>query len=229
MSIRLNEKVTCPKCGFMYEHECCPSVNATTDPSLREQVVSGSLCVTTCPNCSVVTRLVYPCLYQDPERGFSVYFLPRTEARSIPAAGEMESLMEGIAVKTRRLVDDYTELMEKIAIFELGLDDRVMELFKAYTAISMMSVPNAAFKPDTLVFQGRGDDDHFVILGIREKDMRQMKVPAKLYTALDAMVGSRDWGDGDDFVMVDMIWALDLLKREGSILDRGASPAGGAQ
>ncbi|MGI6150372.1 MAG: CpXC domain-containing protein [Christensenellales bacterium] len=231
MSIRLNERVTCPKCGFLYEHECCPSVNASTDPVLREQVISGNICVTTCPSCSVVTRLVYPCLYQDPKKGFAVYFLPRTEARSVPATGDMETLMECASAKIRRLVDDYTELMEKITIFELGLDDRIMELFKAYTAISIMSAPNAAFKPDTLIFQGKGEDGSFVLLGIREKEVHQLSVPARLYSALDELIGDRDWGEGDDFVMVDMIWALDLLKKEGSILDKAGAvrPAGGVQ
>lgn len=229
MSIRLNEKVTCPKCGFVYEHECCPSVNGAKDPALREQVVSGDLCVTTCPSCKVVTRLVYPCLYQDPERDFAVYFLPRTEARSIPTR-DMETLSEGESVKTRRLVDDYTELMEKIAIFEHGLNDRVMELFKAYTALSMMSVPNAAFKPDKLLFQSRGGEGHFIMLGVRDNETRKLAVPEQLYTALDAVVGNRDWGESDDYVMVDMVWALDLLKREGSILDKAnAVPKGGVQ
>lgn len=231
MSIRLNEKVTCPKCGFVYEHECCLSVNAATDPALRERVVSGGTCVAVCPSCSVTTRLIYPCLYQDPEKSFAVYFLPRTEARSIPAKGDMENLLEDASVKSRRLVDDYTELMEKIAIFENGMDDRVMELFKAYTAISMMSAPDAGFKPDTLVFQGKGDEEHFIMLGIRDKEMHQLAVPQKLYFALNEAVGGRDWGEGDDFVMVDMLWALEFLRKEGSILDnRGASgPAGGLQ
>jgi len=228
MSIRLNERVTCPKCGFVYEHECCPSVNAAADPALKERVLSGGICVTTCPSCKVVTRLVYPCLYQDPERDFAVYFLPRTEARSIPMNG-MEALTEGMAVSTRRLVDDYTELMEKIAIFEQGLDDRVMELFKAYTALSMMAQPNA-FKPDKLLFEGKGGEGHFLMLGVRDGETRKLVVPEKLYTALSAVVGGRDWGENGDFVMVDMVWALDLLKREGSILDKASAfSAGGLQ
>ena len=230
MSICLKEKVTCPKCGFIYEHECCPSVNASTDPLLREKVISGNICVSYCPSCKVTTRLVYPCLYQDPKNNFAVYFLPRTEMRSIPSDGDISNILEVSSAKDRRLVDDYTDLIEKISIFENGLDDRAMELFKAYTALSIMSKPDATFKPDTLVFQGMGDEEHFLMLGVRDKEMHQISVPKKLYTALDEAIKGRDWGEGSDFFMVDMLWALDLLKKEGSILDKtGTRPTGEPQ
>jgi len=225
MSIRLKEKITCPKCGFVYEKECFPSVDAAADPELRARVVSGEICVASCPSCKVTTRLIYPCMYQDAEKGFAVYFLPRTESRSVSVNGEMEALMEDKTVRTRRLVDDYTELMEKIAIFENGLDDRVMELFKAYTALSMISAPKDGFKPDTLIFQGYADSERFMMLGFHEKEIHQLSVPKKLYDSLEEAMKGRAWDPGDDFIMVDMLWALDLLKREGSILDKGGPGA----
>ena len=111
--------------------------------------------MTVCPSCSVTTRLVYPVMYHDPGRGFAVYFLPRVEQEKLERDDTLNGLLDPAASYSRlRLVDDYSHLCEKIRLFELGLNDRAMELFKACTALSMMGQEKTdAFVPDSMVFE----------------------------------------------------------------------------
>lgn len=219
MSVRLKEKVTCPKCGFQYEVECAPGVNGAADPDLKEQLLTGNAFVRVCPSCGVTTRLVYPVMYQDPKKGFAIYFLPRTEKDRVERQGDMQGLLEGEDFARYRLVDDCLQLAEKIRLFDAGLDDRAMELFKAYTALSMMGKPEGGFVPDSMLYVDQTKDGRFSFLCVRDEENRQLTVPGDLYHEI-ASAAHGILGDEitSHFVMVDLLWALNTLKDHGNLL-----------
>lgn len=107
MSLSTNEVIKCPDCGASYTFTCHPSINAQTDPHLREAVLSGEAFTSRCPKCSKTIQVVYPCLYQSPKQGFMIYFLPGYEQRVLKVDGEMEQLFESREASTRRVVDSY--------------------------------------------------------------------------------------------------------------------------
>ena len=223
MSIRIKEKITCPKCGLQYEWECYPAVDGEKDPELKEKVLGGRAFVAVCPSCSVTTRLMYPCLYRDKKQGFAAYLLPRTEERSLPAEEKMQELLEGTQTEGMRLrlIDDYKAFREKIILFEEGYDDRAMEVAKAYMALAMMSGPKGGFVPETLYFQGRFGEDQMLMTALRGEESRQVTVPVKLYH--EAQERLRGRGDSCEkegsFEMIDLLWALEYLKKNGNIID----------
>lgn len=222
MSIRIKERITCPKCGFQYEQECYPAVDAS-DASLREHVVEGRAFVGVCPSCSVTTRLVYPCLYRDEKRGFAAYLLPRTEARSIAVEETMSDLLEGAKTEglKLRLIDEYKAFREKIILFEEGYDDRAMELAKAYMALAMMGGPKGSFVPETLYFQGLFGEDKMLMTALRGEESKQIAVPKSLYAQALACLKNRPEAAAEtgEFEMIDLLWALEFLKKHGNIID----------
>ena len=126
--------IICPECDHEQKITICPSVNVTTDPEMREKVLSGELFLFTCEKCGYTGFAGYPFVYEDKETqgGFLIYLEPDCPDREVGIDGDMA---DQVVYRERpmRLVADLNALKEKIFIFEAGLDDRVMELFKMLT------------------------------------------------------------------------------------------------
>ena len=112
----------CSRCGAQHSAEVPQSVNAATSPELKEQVRSGALFTWTCPHCGTANLLTFPVLYHDPAEHL---MLVLTQA---PLGAE--GVPEGYIGRQVRSVG---ELIEKIKIFDAGLDDLVIELCKYVT------------------------------------------------------------------------------------------------
>ena len=116
------EKVVCSSCGRPDEIEFRNSVDVSASPELKEKVKSGELFVWTCPECGSANLLNLPFLYHDPAERLML-LLTSAPVRS-------EELPEGY---TGRIVRSVGELIEKINIFDSGLDDVVIEMCKYVT------------------------------------------------------------------------------------------------
>ena len=98
------------------------SVNAATQPDLKEKVRSGALFAWSCPHCGAANLLKVPFLYHDStERLMIVLTETPVSAEGVP---------EGY---TGRQVRSVGELIEKIKIFDAGLDDITLEMCKFVT------------------------------------------------------------------------------------------------
>ena len=122
--------IACPKCGHESEIKIFKTVNATTDPQFREQLLSGELLRFCCSECGREAELRYPLLYNDMKNRFMVYYIPDVDRDKLTDEA-LEKEYGSLEPITRRLVGSFNELKEKIHIFESGLDDRVVEVVKA--------------------------------------------------------------------------------------------------
>ena len=112
----------CSQCGAEHSVEIPQSVNAATDPELKEKVRSGELFTWTCPHCGAANLLSLPFLYHDPAAHLMLV-LSETPLGA-------EGLQEGYTGRQVRSVGD---LIEKIKIFDAGLDDLIIEMCKFVT------------------------------------------------------------------------------------------------
>lgn len=117
----------CARCGAGHTAEVPQSVNAAASPELRERVRSGAFFTWNCPHCGAANLLKFPFLYHDPQERL---MLVLTDA-PVSADGVPEGY-------TGRIVRSAGELIEKINIFDAGLDDLVIELCK-YITISELN------------------------------------------------------------------------------------------
>lgn len=117
---RLQER--CSGCGNVHELDFISSVNTAHKPELKEKVINGSLFTWECPHCGRVNLICRPFLYHDPEEKLMLLLT------DLPL--KSEDLPEGYQ---GRLVRSVGDLMEKIKIFDAGLDDVVMEICKYVT------------------------------------------------------------------------------------------------
>ena len=130
MSLFREEHLECPFC-----HEDVPfimhnSINVGIHPEFKEKVLDWSIFQYQCPNCKKSDIVCHPVLYHDPENEIMIQVLWHEEEFGQPMDKELQSLIEVMGQKNyrRREVFGYYELMEKIRIFDAGLDDFAISL-----------------------------------------------------------------------------------------------------
>ena len=130
----------CEQCGRTHEKTVYDGVDVSREPQFRARVMDASIFDFVCPDCGAVTGIIYPFLYHDPENGFMVQLVDSSVTED-PFTGVFDTQDESDRA-VREVVEDMkmryyfrtvttpNELMEKIAVFEAGYDDRVLELIK---------------------------------------------------------------------------------------------------
>ena len=130
----------CPQCGKLHDYEVYEGVDVSKEPQFRAKVMDASIFDFVCPHCGAVNGVIYPFVYHDPTSRFMVMLVdshspedPFTELFRQDDASEdaIRGVIEDMKSRYRfRTVKTPNDLMEKIAIFEAGMDDRVIEVIK---------------------------------------------------------------------------------------------------
>lgn len=122
-------EASCIRCGSLQTITVHDSINVREEPALKAEVLDGSAFVWECAQCGARNLVRSQTLYHDPDERLMIWLTlgsEELEERVREAYGGMEEL-KGY---TARFVDDAGSLIEKVKIFDAGLDDVVMELTK---------------------------------------------------------------------------------------------------
>ncbi len=103
MTISGTVRVRCPQCGTEQEAELVQSVNARSNPDLRQKLLDGKLNVLECA-CGKRTQLAATLLYHDPDRDYFCQACPGGEAamQKAPTHLALSALFECAASSPRR-------------------------------------------------------------------------------------------------------------------------------
>ena len=220
MSEREIQKIKCPKCGSEHDFEIWTRVNTDLDPILRDKIKSGELFRTVCPFCGQQIDVVYPCLYHEMENRIMIYYAPGEKAMKDALAAFDEGL--GAAEKERgfdsakkgyrnRVVGSLYDLQEKIAIFEAGLDDRVVEICKVLIGSELQeSQPEAVF--DDLLFYQDGDGKGRLALMREGVAFASISLPGDIYKEVGSRYKTLIDRYGDEKV-IDMEWVMNSVNQ----------------
>ena len=121
------EKITCPNCKEVGKFEIWNSINVDVDPQTRSMVKDRTLFKYVCPNCKKDFNLEYNTLYHDCSNRFMIWCLSNDNEKDLGIDDEKIVYLDGYKL---RIVKSKNELIEKINIFELGLDDMIVEALK---------------------------------------------------------------------------------------------------
>lgn len=138
MSQQKKYTISCPKCHESQEAELYESVNAATDPELKDGLLQNRINVVACGSCSFSFRVDKPLLYHDPAHSAMIYYLPlagadyeKGERHFREFLGEMNAMMpDGLDVPEVHLVFFWTEMIEMIFLLDADLDPRLIEYIK---------------------------------------------------------------------------------------------------
>ena len=142
MSLFKEEHLECLKCHKQVPFILHSSINVGIDPQDKEKVLDLSIFQYHCPHCGAADIACYPLLYHDPEQGLLIQVFWREEDFGQPVEKELRDLIEIMGQKhyRRREVFGYWELVEKIRIFDAGLDDFAIALMKSMNKIQQEEV-----------------------------------------------------------------------------------------
>jgi hypothetical protein len=195
--------VVCPGCGALGPVTLPSFVDVGADPSQKELLTSGKLLAFTCPHCSRVTRIAHPLLYVDPARGLAVQLLPEGDFDGAAALTKLAA----VTIRETRLVRDGNALIEKVRVFEAGLDDRVIEVQKA-----MMALGSAEYKSAPLYLERVEEMGTLLFVIVTAKGPMATRRPREEYGAIAADLAARgSLGDAAPFARIDRGYALDWL------------------
>jgi hypothetical protein len=136
MSLSKQEIIKCTYCGNEQLFVIWSSINVTVDPSLREQLLDGSIVTFNCSNCNKSIHIENNVLYHDMDKYFAIWLKYPGENGSSKVddlANPLVSILPDNYLCRR--VESYQELVEKILILEDGYDDYAIELLKLFICI----------------------------------------------------------------------------------------------
>jgi predicted RNA-binding Zn-ribbon protein involved in translation (DUF1610 family) len=139
MSIAAHTEFTCPSCGVLSKAQTRGAVNAQDDPSAKAAILKGNYFNYRCTACGHEIRLLYNCLYIDPNSRQVICLIADDRddggKEAIRMAENLAMLKEGGFIL--RIVRSPNDLREKMLIFDCALDDRIVEIAKG-TALSQL-------------------------------------------------------------------------------------------
>ncbi|MCH5172753.1 MAG: CpXC domain-containing protein [Bacteroidales bacterium] len=118
-SVAVKTAVTCSSCGKGYEADVYRHIDAQDDPQMKEAVMNGSVFVRECPLCGCRELIKTPVIYRD--------------SHLLLCLSEYKIEAEGLDGLSGRRVCDVGSFIEKVKIFDAGLDDIAVELCKFVT------------------------------------------------------------------------------------------------
>jgi hypothetical protein len=124
--------VTCPGCGEAGTREILKRACISKHPEIKEDITSGSYFEWKCPKCEKRFFIDDVFLYNDDERKFMVYYVPgfSKDMLEIPTVLKTDADYD-TEHSILRVTSGFVDFVEKIKIFEEGLDDRAVEAVKA--------------------------------------------------------------------------------------------------
>ena len=111
----------CPTCGTTFDVQRHDLVNVKENPELKASVLNGDIFLQECPRCGRRHLIGGPLVYLDPDEGVLVML------------SDKPLTLADTGGYTARLVSRAGDLVEKVKIFDAGLDDRAIEMCKYVT------------------------------------------------------------------------------------------------
>lgn len=217
---QIENKVVCPKCQTENDVILWEKVNVTMNPDLKEKLFSGTLNQLLCKECGHQSRIDIPLIYHDMDKKFFIHFAPEYPM------GEEEELITNLNQETMTLFDesyenrlrvafDFRTLMEKIKIFDDGLDDRSVEVCKTLARLQLKLMEGEAFYDA----KSEGGLQFFFIDAedIKQGNFNNIKeftVPMDMYETVSELVDEKDNEDASGFRIIGIPFAVAILSED---------------
>ncbi|MDD5986852.1 MAG: CpXC domain-containing protein [Eubacteriales bacterium] len=210
-------KVKCPYCGKEGNFTFWKVINTSLEPALKAGVRDGSAFLFHCPHCGEETYVDYSLLYHQPEDKILINCADtdrgENEVNRILAGAKADPMLAGIdqSAYLTRMVASRSELMEKLAIFDAGLDDRLIELCKLIGAAQYMKD-----RPDnssvTVQFFLSKDGQKCLRLFEDDAHASTMVLHDELYQQVRRTFASGLPSMRSDIPVIDQNWAVQVMK-----------------
>ena len=214
-------QITCPKCQHSSDFDIWESINTQLDPELKAAVRDRSAFLFTCPECGTQTYIDYGFLYHQMEDRIMIHYANSDEnaeeiKEMLRERGDSEdgfdSMINNLIKENYliRIVRSQNQLREKLAIFDAGLDDRLIEIFKVIVFFRLQQ-ENPDIK-DPMLFFFAYEGKHYIQVISEGQPVGEVQMSEELYEKL-----VNDYGSGLPELRkaepeIDRQWAMDYLE-----------------
>lgn len=215
MSIIRKAEAACSRCGNKNEITVYRSINVSENPELKDKVKDGSLFLWKCPSCGQNNLAKYDTLYHDPAEKVMIWLLPDGIEISEAQMNSITLHAKAIGDYRLRKVKDTGSLMEKVLIFDAGLDDAVIEICKYVTRMEIVSkTPDkekaAAIASSTFHFlslDGQDGDRTITFMYPSEGKMQAVGIGYNVYEDCEGIMQRNPRiKPGEGFEQIDSTW-----------------------
>lgn len=213
-------RITCPKCNQEHDFTIWESINTALDPEMKQAVRDGSAFLFTCPDCGEKTNVEYGFLYHQMEDRIMIHY-----ATSDENAEEIKSFLAkgfddfpGMSFKENgyllRIVRTKAQLLEKLAVIDAGLDDRVVEIVKLFVRVQYTKENKD--NPVEESYMYFSDGQKTVQLVLADGTFASANIPDEYYESIRSQFEHKMPAlRADDELVIDHEWAMKLLANRG--------------
>lgn len=126
----------CSRCSEAHNVQVYNSVNISETPELKARILDGSLFVWECPHCGTLNLIRSQTLYHDPAEKVMIWVTGGSEEMETKIS-QAYAKVDELSSYTARFVSEVGDLIEKVKIFDAGLDDITMEMCKYVTRMEL--------------------------------------------------------------------------------------------
>lgn len=212
------EKITCPKCGCEADFTIWSSINTVLDPDMFEKVRTGEAFAFTCPECGNVADVDYGFLYHQMDARMMIYYVP--EPSEVEKAYDMfrgDNKITGMFKEEQenylyRIVRTKNELIEKLFIFDAGLDDRAIEIIKVFYAQKVLE-EKPEISVDEIRFEEAENNEIGLVFITEGSPVASCQIGRDFYDAVVEEFVSKMPNIRKDEIIIDWDWAVGVFKK----------------
>lgn len=202
--------VCCPQCAEESEFLQYKKIDINKNSELREKIFSRDIFKFKCPECGEEILVLYSCVYFDEENRHIICLSPDGNFEDLA----LKLKIDGFSLRIVKTVNGF---IEKIAMLEDGIDDRVIELYKLlFEEQFEQQRPNSQLI--SVFYAGRNTNDdklHFYFI-TEDNENCETTLSLETYRNLHEHFMSTKFA-ADEAWEIGTEWALDALA--GGVLD----------
>lgn len=211
--------IECPVCQQSHELNIPTQLNVMQQPELKQDLLEGKIFHFECTHCGAVRQLNVQFLYIDIEQQYCVILLPEHQQTVDIAVSMFEQVLAQYPAINEhryrlRFVYSVAELIEKVQIFDTGLQDTEVELVKVLTdGIYATEYPDTQIQGRYFYKDQSGPHILYISDGkqiLAEFHEKLLQFIRKKYQKIisDPILG--------EFVMINSRWAMHVLENKES-------------
>lgn len=218
MSQRREISLTCPKCGREPPFIIWNSINTTLDPDMKEAVKDRSAFRFVCPDCGADTYVDYDLLYHQMEDRIMIHYARLDESAAeiyqMLTKDDPEDMVQDMLRNHYliRIVRSQNQLREKIAIFDAGLDDRIIEIYKIFILHTVQEKDPDSKDIEILYYKEPTEGQDFIQIIADGKTYGVVELKKSTYDELYDEYRDRLPDIRKDGPYIDRSWALEKKK-----------------
>lgn len=217
MSYKSNETIICPHCHASQKGAMWSIVTASESKGMKNKIINGTAFTRKCKECGESFALFYPMLYDDDVNNALIYYTPTVigelEADEAISERRAETVHDPYKI---RIVTSADHLREKARIFDVGLDDRIVEIIKIVVLEQLAKKKFAGKVKDVLCWVNGDRSLEMAFFGDKSGTMT---VDYPFYQYVEAKCKLILNAKSDNVNNIDLNWAIEFLDKNNFILN----------